>query len=373
MSEAAKIVGLWRSAQARKEECILATVVRVEGSSYRKPGARMLLTRSGQRAGTISGGCLEAEVARKAWWLTEHASTVERYESSFDEDGHTPYGLGCGGTIELLLERGAAIASVMDALERSYTERAPTAIVTVVATHSPATIGKRLILNARGEFSGDLLDEDLKALARDSLTMETSRLATLNLDGERVEVFAEYLPPVVSLLVFGAGDDAQPLVESAALLGWQVTVVDGRSHLARTERFPSATSVVAVDVSSPLTGINAERADAVVLMTHSYEQDKAALAAVLAGKTRYIGVLGPRKRTARLVADVAEPGGLDPADCMGRLHSPAGLDVGADTPAAIALSIVAEIHASLRGRNGLPLRERMGSEFMTPVGTGRHG
>src|ERR1700751_5513997 len=108
MSEQQKIVALWRTAKARGEEICLATVVRIEGSSYRQPGARMLLTRSGQRAGTISGGCLEAEVTKKAWWLTETGAVLQRYSSFFDDDSPAPYGLGCGGVVHVLLERGTA-------------------------------------------------------------------------------------------------------------------------------------------------------------------------------------------------------------------------------------------------------------------------
>src|ERR1700734_4562416 len=113
MSELRQIVALWREAKARQEEVCLATVVRVEGSSYRKPGARMLLTRGGQRAGTISGGCLEAEVAKKAWWLTEQGPSLQRYSSFFDEDGDMPYGLGCGGTVIVLLERDEPARQVL--------------------------------------------------------------------------------------------------------------------------------------------------------------------------------------------------------------------------------------------------------------------
>src|SRR5580698_9828200 len=122
MSELRQIVALWRESKVSREEVCLATVVRVEGSSYRKPGARMLLTRSGQRAGTISGGCLEGEVAKKAWWLTESGPTIQRYSSFFDDDSPAPYGLGCGGTVHILLDRGPAAHAVLNALELCLNE-----------------------------------------------------------------------------------------------------------------------------------------------------------------------------------------------------------------------------------------------------------
>src|SRR5215813_526542 len=130
MSELKQIVALWNAAKARQEDVCLATVVRVEGSSYRKPGARMLLTRSGQRAGTISGGCLEAEVSRKAWWLTENGPTIQRYSSFFDDDSPAPYGLGCGGTVYVHLERGETANAVLNALDLNLNARIPIVIVT---------------------------------------------------------------------------------------------------------------------------------------------------------------------------------------------------------------------------------------------------
>lgn len=355
MAEAAKILELYRTAQARGEDCILATVVHVEGSSYRRPGARMLLTLGGQRAGTISGGCLEAEVARRAWWLTESGPAVERYDSSLDEDGTAHYGLGCGGKIVLLLERAANAASVIEAIARSQFERIASAMVTIFAANPAYLTGKRLVMSERGSLTGDLIHNPvIEDLASKTLTERRSCSTTVELDGTRADVFAEYLPSAISLVVFGAGDDAQPLVECAAMLGWQVTIADGRSNLARRERFPSAVRVIAVAGGnhSVLSG----HVDAVVIMTHSYGQDKAALTSALSANIPYIGILGPRRRTAQLVTDIAEHAA---GGCLARLYSPVGLDIGAETPQAIALSIVAEIHATLRGRNGQPLRNRM--------------
>ncbi len=117
-AETRKLVKLWSDARLRGEECALATVVRVAGSSYRKPGARMLLTRSGQRVGTVSGGCLEGEVSRKIWWLTEQGPTVQDYSTSYDDDSQQSYGLGCDGVVTLLLERAAQANQVFEALQK---------------------------------------------------------------------------------------------------------------------------------------------------------------------------------------------------------------------------------------------------------------
>jgi xanthine dehydrogenase accessory factor len=150
-SELRQILDLWKPASTAGEDFCLATVVAIEGSAYRRPGARMLLTSAaGQRAGTISGGCLEAEVARKAWWLTAQGPSLQRYSSFFDDDGDMPYGLGCGGTVLVLLERGEPAAQALDALRRSVEDRTGSVIVTNTGTNSPGTA---LILECQARLS----------------------------------------------------------------------------------------------------------------------------------------------------------------------------------------------------------------------------
>jgi xanthine dehydrogenase accessory factor len=335
MAELRQILELWRAARAQGDDVCLATVVRVEGSAYRKPGARMLLTSSGRRAGTVSGGCLEGEVQKKAWWLTESGSTIQRYSSFFDEDSEMPYGLGCGGTVHLLLERGDAVDRTLEALAYGAEKRAGIAIVSAIDTNSGAC-GPRMILGDDGHvFHADESDEWCEA-AETAIRERRSFWP----DGEAI--FVEYVAPPRALFVIGAGDDAQPLVEFAHRLGWEVTVADGRSNLARTERFPLATHVVA---SRTFGDVTPQSRDAAVILTHSYEQDRSALRALLPHELAYVGILGPRLRTERLLAGVAPEIGLSIDECRSRLHSPVGLDIGAKDPVSIALSIIAEIHA----------------------------
>lgn len=336
MAELRQMIDLWKRASAAGEEVCLATVVGVEGSAYRRPGARMLLTSSGMRAGTISGGCLEAEVAKKAWWLTAQGASIQRYSSFFDDDGDMPYGLGCGGTVLLLLERGEAAAQVLDALRRSLEQRVPSLIVADTAEEAPGTV---LILNDAGEtiFSRKN-DAGTANVAREALQARASRHTR--------ECFLEYVAPPPALFIFGAGDDAQPLVDFAARVGWHVTVVDGRSQLARRERFPRAARVHVVD-ECPAVGFD----DAAVIMTHSYEQDRKLLRMLLPMEMKYLGILGPRRRTERLITEVAGELGLSNTDCMARLYTPVGLDLGGHSPAAIALAIAAELQAVFAGRS----------------------
>lgn len=348
MSELKQIVDLWHAAKSRNEEVCLATVVRVEGSSYRKPGARMLLTRSGQRAGTISGGCLEGEVTKKAWWLTENGPTIQRYSSFFDDDSSAPYGLGCGGTVHVLLERGSAVHAVLNALQSNLEERRT--FIFVTDTDTPRTL---LVQRVEEEV---LLAAatGVEHLVERALQDRHSFYAA-----DAPHLFVEYVRPPVSLTILGAGDDARPLAEFASKLGWNVTVADGRSHLARAERFPAADRVIVLDyhADQPMQSLDASLDGAFVLLTHSYEQDRALLPELLRLAPKYLGILGPRQRTERLIGEIADSIQLSKEECLARLHAPVGFDIGAHSPESIALSIVAEIFAVLNGREGLSLKK----------------
>jgi xanthine dehydrogenase accessory factor len=341
MPELKEILALAQRASAAREEACVATVVGIEGSAYRRPGARMVLTASGERAGTVSGGCLEGEIAKKAWWLTEKGPSLQRYSSFFDDDGDTPYGLGCGGTIAVLLERGEPARQVLEALRQSVEDRTAFVIVTGTDAKTPGT---QLILRDDGAvvYSRGPADNFLLHVAQEAMARRT----TGPLHGHGTGALVEYIAPPPALWVFGAGDDAQPLVEFAAALDWHVTVADGRSQLALAERFPRAARTMSLDAA--LAAVVPR--DAAVIMTHSYEQDRAALAALLRLGMKYLGILGPLARTERLVAEAAPQTGLSAAQCLSRLHAPVGLDLGAHSPAAIALSIVAELQAVLAGR-----------------------
>jgi xanthine dehydrogenase accessory factor len=360
MSELKQIVELWRTAKASKEEVCLATVVRVEGSSYRKPGARMLLTRSGQRAGTISGGCLEAEVMKKAWWLTENGSTVQRYSSFFDDDSSMPYGLGCGGTVHVLLDRGQSAHHVLDALDLSLNSRIQFVIIT--DTNRAET------LLVRGAGEEDLLRSpdlaaltDLEVLVQRAADDRRSFYATVHANTDHTsELFVEYLAPCPALTIFGAGNDAKPLADFALRLGWHVTVADGRSNLVSIERFPHVNrlTVLKYEGDSPLRELTINAEDAFVLLTHSYEQDRTLLRKLIPHKPKYLGVLGPLQRTQRLVGEIAAQVDMSPEECMSCLYAPVGFDIGAHTPESIALSIVTEIVAVLNGHEGMSLKKQ---------------
>ena len=359
MPELEDILHLAGRARARGEEICLVSVVGVEGSSYRKPGARLLLTRGGLRAGTISGGCLEGEVSKKAWWLTEKGPKLQRYSSFFDDDAGVAYGLGCGGTVILLLERGAAAEAAVEALRIAVKDRQPVVVLTQLGEDAPGT---RLVMTESGtilyaapQLSGAARAK-MEALARETLSSGARHRQFSAGDGTpEIALFCERIAPPPSLWIFGAGDDVRPLAELAWSLDWHVTVADGRGHLARRERFPHAQRVLRLEpekIADVAGEIGPEHA--VVLMTHSYEQDRGLLAQLLRQPLAYLGVLGPRRRTRHILEQLTRPESgtisMTADEAQARIHSPVGLDISAHTPPTIALSIAAEVQAVLAAR-----------------------
>jgi xanthine dehydrogenase accessory factor len=323
---------------------VLVTLVRAEGSSYRQPGARLLLGVDGVYAGTISGGCLETEVVRKAGWMVRGGAVVERYSTMFDDTAEVPFGLGCGGVVDLMLEPVGTpeCRALMDAMEASLS-----GINSAVVNYLPGD-GKGL--------RRVVLRDGVVVFASEGLGEKKLACAMGLRAGEEYEGrFVEEIRGPQRLFVLGAGDDAKPVVSMAALLGWDVTVADGRGQLARGDRFVEADRVVALGAGGAMDlGIKA--ADAVVVMTHSYEQDRQMLAALLPTRPKYLGVLGARHRSSLLVSEAAAMIGESVAECCERIHAPVGLDLGGDGPEAIALAVVAEAQAVCMGKLGASRR-----------------
>ena len=316
MQERRRLLERWRQGGA----VALVTLVRVEGSSYRRAGARMLVCADGEYVGGISGGCLEAEVLRRAAWKVRSGAVVERFSTLFDDTTEMPYGLGCGGTLYLLLEPvdTPECTALMEAMEASL--RGETCAVTTVLPQEGRPLRRSFAAMAEG-------------------------LSEWNAD----EVYCERLEAPQRLLLCGAGNDAQPMVSLAVQLGWSVTVVDGRAQWARAERFAGAERVLA---ATTLEGIEVGESDAVVLMSHSYEQDRAWLTAVLPRRPRYLGLLGARHRSALLLSEAAAELRWELARVCEHVFAPVGLDLGGDGAESIALATIAEIHACCEGRLG---------------------
>ncbi len=366
MTDLEHILPLWNELEGAKADYVLATVVAVEGSSYRRPGARMLLAQDGRRAGTVSGGCLEGEVAKRAWWLTSKGPVVERY-STLEDDGDLPYGSGCGGVVYILLERRSTASRLLHALKAAWDVRGPLAIATVL---DGPHMGQRAFAGTpMPQANGTApVEVPLQELAEEAFALRASLDRRIEIAGTGTRVWADYRAARPGLWIFGAGDDARPLLKLARELGWFVAIADGRSHLVTAARFPAADQIRVLKIGD-LPG--AERppllpTDAAVLMTHSFEQDSHILAALMSDAHEfpyaYLGVLGPQRRTREALAEAARLKGRkveggDIETWLAKLHAPTGIDLGADTSPSIALSILAEIQQALNVATGLPLRQ----------------
>jgi xanthine dehydrogenase accessory factor len=357
MNEARALVEAFDAANVRGELCALATVVNVEGSSYRRPGARMLVCQGGTSTGTISAGCLESDVvehAKRVIWTGE-AKLVEYDTATTGDEEAWGLGLGCGGIVRVLVEPLAAGSLYVEALRRSQAGSILVATVYQCTPSGLAPAGARLLIDEEGNVRHEKLSDEMAAML-ESEVRAPSRGGTAS-----VKIFIETLLPPVPLIVFGAGHDALPVVELARGLGWRTEVVDPQVRPASRFRFAMADKVTLSRPEDVGRHVTITPRTMTLLMSHNYVHDVAVLRLLLASPARYVGVMGPRQRTERMLRDLA----ANPAD-LNRLHSPAGLDIGANGPAEIALSIVAEMRAVLEGRRGGMLRERRGSIHGSP-------
>jgi xanthine dehydrogenase accessory factor len=381
MNEVRTLVEALDAANAAGGRCALATIVSVEGSSYRRPGARMLVCEGGESTGTISAGCLETDVIEHAKRVIKagEARLVEYDTASTSDEMAWGLGLGCNGIVRVLVEPLASGSLYVEALRRACEMRVDTAPVLVATVYqhtqsesAPDTarieIGARLFINEEGDVSYEKLSErvaavlesEVRALSRGGVTCG-ARIC--DVDGGVVKVFIETLLPPVQLVIFGAGHDALPVVRFARGLGWQTEVVDPQTRPVSHSRFAMADRVTHARPEGVAAQVTITPRTLTLLMSHNYSHDLELLKFLLASPARYIGVMGPRKRTERMLSELAaneETSRLEEAG-LARLYSPAGLDIGANAPAEIALSIIAEMRAVLAGRRGGMLRERRGS------------
>jgi xanthine dehydrogenase accessory factor len=364
MSELTDVLQAIESLSARGERLALATIVAVRGSTYRRPGARLLVPEEGAPIGNISGGCLENDVADVARIvMTEGHARVVSFDLTADDDAVWGWGLGCNGAIELFVEPADKAAEVASALRMALEEERPICMVTVLDSSATGVEqGDRLLVKPDGATQGSLGDASVDAAAAEAATellaREHSEVRDLT---EGVRAFVEVLEPPLRLVICGAGHDAAPLVAAAAGLGWSPVVVDDRPAFLTHERFPEAAAFVALERPDEVaTRTPLDERTFVVVMTHNFLRDKDYLRELLRSRVRTISMLGPSARTQRLLGALREEGlEIGEAD-LARLRGPAGLDLGAEGPEEIAAAIVAEIVALKRGREAGFLRDRPG-------------
>ena len=364
MSEITDVLEAIESLSAKGERMALATIVAVRGSTYRRPGARLLVPEDGAPIGNISGGCLEGDVADMARIVMEEGrARLAGWDLTADDDEVWGLGLGCNGAIEVFIEPADRAAEVAGALRMALEEERPISVVTVLESPlASVESGARIVVKPDGTGEGSLgdaaLDAAATAAALEQLAAQTSEIRTL--PGE-VRAFVEVLEPPLRLLICGAGHDAIPLVKAASILGWSPVVIDDRPGFLTAERYPEAAGFVLVE--QPEDAAKAAAADErafVTVMTHNFLRDKAYLRSFLGSTVAYIGMLGPAARTQRLLMDLADEGVVITDADRARIHGPAGLDLGSEGPEEIAGSIVSEIVAVRRRRGGGFLKERPG-------------
>ena len=365
MSEIADVLAAIESLAAKGERMALATIVAVRGSTYRRPGARLLVPEEGAPIGNISGGCLEGDVADMARLVMEEGrARLAGWDLTADDDAVWGLGLGCNGAIEVFIEPAEKAAEVAHALRTALDEERPISVVTVLESEVPelTPAGARLVVPPSGPVEGSLGDADLDveaiAAARELLAGDRSEIRTF---AHGVRAFVETLDPPLRLLVCGAGHDAIPLVRAAVGLGWRAVIVDDRPAFLNEDRFPSASGFVRVaEPTEVATAAPVDDHTFAVVMTHNFLRDKDYLRGLLKTPAAYIAMLGPAARTQRLIIELADEGVEFTDDDRARLHGPAGLDLGAEGPEEIAQAIVAEIVATRHDRHGGFLKERPG-------------
>ncbi|MBW4568217.1 MAG: XdhC family protein [Tolypothrix carrinoi HA7290-LM1] len=366
MNELQAILNAFDESQKNGETSYLATVVNTKGSTYRRPGAKMLMTNTGKIIGAISGGCLENDVfqhTRQNMHFLE--PIVVTYDNTADEDIVWGFGLGCNGVVQVLIERldverkVNAIAFIAQCLNNQ--QRGVIATVFSVEDALNVKVGSRLILNYDNSVITDIEQANLTKLiiqdAEAALYNQQTTVKKYQLSGS-IEVLIEVIQPPTRLIIYGAERDAVPVVNFAKALGWDVTVIDCRSHEATTERLAIADKVILTRREIVHKEIAIDENAIAVVMTHNYLDDLEIMKTLLPSPARYIGILGPKQRTEKLLQDLEAEKITYSKQQLEKLYAPIGIDTGADTPEEIALSIIAEIQTVLAKRSGGFLRNR---------------
>lgn len=349
--ETRQVFGQLADAHAAGVRAALATVVRVNGSVYRHEGAKLLVTETGASIGNVSGGCLEADVREVALQvLTTGMSQLRSYCGGSEEIAAWDLGVGCDGEVEILIEpvstaRVAERASLL--AERWYVA------VTLLALPREYGESPRMVVSDT-TVSGTLGNAELDAHVRlHAASWIADGVSCEKLIGE-TRLLIDVLTPPPRLIIVSAGEDARVLARLASDVGFRVVTVDRRPGLLDRSRFPATVTLVESDAARLNEQLVLDAACFAVVMTHDFADDTEYLRALLRTPVRYLGVLGPRQRTERILALLRRDGEID----VSRIYGPVGLDIGTDGAEQVALAVVAEMLAVRAGREPRSLRER---------------
>jgi xanthine dehydrogenase accessory factor len=364
MKEIKDILQSFEEACKAGKKTALATVVHVQGSSYRRPGARMLITEQGELTGAISGGCLEGDALRKALLaINQQQNKLVTYNSMDEEDGSIGIQLGCNGIVHILFEPVDITNpnNPVALLQQAAAAGQPGILVTLFNLYDaklqqPGTC----LLQCNGKHTGSIANHLPTALLQQDIDMVQNTGQSIIKNYHSINAFIELVPPAIELVIAGAGNDAFPLLQMAAVLGWQVTVVDGRKTHANPQRFGQAHRIVVAKPAEAIPQLHITPQTVFVLMSHNYNYDLAMLQQLIHTPTRYIGVLGPQKKLQKMLTELQQQGtSISKADGQ-KIYGPVGLHIGAETAEEIALSVAAEIKAVLCNAGGGPLKHKPG-------------
>ncbi|SFB09093.1 XdhC family protein [Algoriphagus aquimarinus] len=365
MKEIQTIIQAYETFQTEGKKVALATVVQVDGSAYRRPGARMLVSEDGQLTGAISGGCLEGDALRKAQTVIfQQKSMLVTYDTTDEDDQKFGVGLGCNGIIHVLIEPIDYQNTInpIELLKLAIQDRISCSLITVfsVKYSKQEQIGTKVLLKEAQDF-GDTasLNNSLWTQINDVVkASDPNQHIFLRFEEhDNIQVFIESIKPTIRILLFGAGNDTIPLAKIAEILGLEVIVIDGRKNLATAQRFPTANQLVTGAGDEVVKELNTDTHTVALLMTHNFDYEALVLEDLLPLELPYVGILGPKKKSEKLI-DRLEKKGL--AVNQAAIYSPMGLDIGAEGSEEIALSILAEVKAVLAKKQGTFLRNKTG-------------
>ncbi len=369
MKELQEILEAYEAVKKAESKAKLATIVKVKGSAFRRPGARMLIRDDGTSVGTLSSGCLEADVIERSKKMADSCDAITvTYDTNSQQDDLWGLNLGCGGVIQILLESLPLSAGSphLRFLSECISARTSGVIASVfrVEGELKVSVGSHLFLAENGRITEDVrnpvltaaLTEDcLKALQKKSSYDREYRFT----EGV-AEVLIEFVRPPLPMIIFGAGTDAVPLARMADDIGWTVTIVDHRPAFIDKTRFATAHHRILARPEEVSEKVTLTSSTVAVVLTHDFSHDLQVLRTLLPSQVSYIGLLGPAKRAELLLEKLKEEGFRPTPQQLSRLHAPVGLNIGAESPEELALSILSEIQAYMNGRSAGFLRDHPG-------------
>jgi xanthine dehydrogenase accessory factor len=364
MKEIKSILSFYDEQKAGGLKAAMALVVRVEESSYRREGARMLVFESGLFEGGISGGCLEGDALKRSQMaIFKDKPSVVIYDTSKDDENQIGVGLGCNGLIEVLISPLNEADKNISILRHCAASRQPHIIATVVhvsQVHPDVALGDAFYYDCKtkslegcphAELAANIADSAVEVMGR-----QKSKTVKYQLDEREVAVFIEWVPPQIHLAIYGDNYDVYPLLGLLEVMDWEVSLVGNLSKLKKQKLRKGTGLFLKSEASRPVI----DDRTAILLMAHDYKTDLANLQAAISTDAPYIGVLGPKKRFHKMLTEMAAAGVELDEGQMNRIYAPSGLEIGANTPEEIAASIIAEILAVFSNKRGGSLREKVG-------------